>query len=375
MKRVRSCRDNGPFRVLFVTDGFEVGGAQRALLDLLGRMDPGHYRRVLFSTGSEGPLTAAYRSASERLVSMPKKRPFDFALIPALAALTREERPHLIVSVLFYADVITGMANLADRIPIVSWQHVLPHGDVKNNRPRHRIAYRLVHPRFTRVVCCSNALAEDVADVYRVRKKKLITIANGVDLRRFAFRPLPCGRDRFAIGMVARFEPGKGHAVLLRAFREIARAVPGAHLDLYGDGSTRPSVESLASDLGISDRATFHGTIVDMESRYADLDLIVLPSDCEAFPVSLLEAMACGRPVVASDAPGTRELVEPGTTGLLVPAGEAKALAEAVVTLAGDRDRMEAMGRAGRARVEKHFELGSQLDRMLQLFHDTARRV
>jgi glycosyltransferase involved in cell wall biosynthesis len=369
---VKPYQGNRPFRILFVTDGFEVGGAQRALLDLLGRMDPERYRRVLFSTGTEGPLTAAYRSVCERLVSKPKRHPFDFALIPAVAALTREEKPHLIVSVLFYADVIAGMAGLANRIPIVSWRHVLPQGDVKNNRLRHRLAYRLVHARFARVVCCSNALAENVAAVYRVRKGRLVTIENGVDLRRFAFHPLPAGRHRFAIGMIARFEPGKGHAVLLRAFREIRCAIPGAHLDLYGDGSTRPSIELLASDLGICDRVTFHGTIVDIESRYADLDLIVLPSDCEAFPVSLLEAMACGRPVVASDVPGTRELVQRGVTGLLFPAGEVKALVYAITKLARDRDRMAAMGCAGRARVEKHFELARQLDKLLRLLHETA---
>jgi glycosyltransferase involved in cell wall biosynthesis len=369
---MRIHRNNGPLRVLFVTDGFEVGGAQHALLNLLESMSADRYRRILFNTGAEAQLTAAYRSACERLVSRPKDRPFDFSLIPALATVAREEKPHIIVSVLFYADVIAGMASLFNRTPLVSWRHVLPHGDLKNNRFRHRLAYLLVHPRFTKIVCCSNALAEDVAAVYGTRSEKLITIENGIDIRRFAFHALPSGRDRLAIGMVARFERGKGHAVLLRAFREIRRVIPGSHVDLYGDGATRPSIESLAFGLGVSDHVTFHGTVMDMESRYADLDLVVLPSDCEAFPVSLLEAMACGRPVVASDTAGTRELVERGSTGLLCPAGDVKALAAAITTLASDRNRMAAMGRAGRERVETRFELAQQLDKMLHLFHETT---
>jgi glycosyltransferase involved in cell wall biosynthesis len=364
--------DDGPFRILFVADGFEVGGAQRALLDLLGHMSGGRYRRVLFSTGVEGPLSDAYAAASERIVSRPKRRAFDFALIPALADLVREERPRLIVSVLFYADVMAGLANLMNRIPIVSWQHVLPSRDVKNNRSRHRLAYRIVHPRFTRVVCCSDALADDVAATYAVPRRRLVTIANGVDLQRFLFQPLPDRRNRFSIGMVARFGPEKGHAVLLTAFPEILRRVTGARLDLYGDGPTRPAMEALAARLGIGESVAFHGTTVGIETRYADLDLVVLPSDCEAHPISLLEAMACGRPVLASDVPGTREAVERGTTGLLFPAGDAGALAAAVGELAGDRPRMAAMGRAGRRRVEERFELGGQLDKLLRLFHETA---
>jgi glycosyltransferase involved in cell wall biosynthesis len=364
--------NDGPCRILFVTDGFEVGGAQRALLDLLTHMGGARYRRILFSTGVEGPLTAAYHAAAERVVSIPKRRPFDFALIPALADLVRRERPQLIVSVLFYADVMAGMANLVNRIPIVSWQHVLPSRDVKNNRPRHRLAYRLVHPRFTRVVCCSDALADDVAATYRVPRSRLVTIANGVDLRRFAFGPLPVQRDRFSIGMIARFGPEKGHGVLLRAFPEILKRVPSARLDLFGDGPTRPAMEALAADLGVVGRVSFHGTMVGIETRYADLDLVVLPSDCEAHPISLLEAMACGRPVVASDVPGTREAVERGTTGLLFAAGDPRALAAAVAELAADRTRMTEMGIAGRRRVEERFELGGQLDKLLRLFHETA---
>jgi glycosyltransferase involved in cell wall biosynthesis len=359
-------------RILFVADGFEVGGAQRALLDLLRHMGGSRYRRAVFSTGTEGPLTADYRAATERIVSIPKRRAFDFGLVPALAALVREERPALIVSVLFYADVMAGLANLTNRIPIVSWQHVLPSRDFKNNRPRHRLAYRLVHPRFTRVVCCSDALAEDVAATYGVPKRRLVTIPNGVDLHRFVFHPLPDARERFTIGMIARFSPEKEHKVLLRAFPEILRRVPGARLEFFGDGPTRAATEDLASELGIAERVAFHGTTVDIETRYADLDLVVLPSECEAHPISLLEAMACGRPVVASDGGGTREVVEDGRTGLLFPVGNVEALAAAVAELAGDRERMASMGREGRRRVEGQFELHGQLDRLLRLMHETS---
>lgn len=359
-------------RILFVADGFEVGGAQRALLDLLRHMGGARFRRVVFSTGAEGPLTEDYRAAAERIVSIPKRRPFDFGLVPVLSRLVREERPALIVSVLFYADVMAGLANLTNRIPIVSWQHVLPSRDFKNNRPRHRIAYRIVHPRFTRVVCCSDALADDVAATYGVPRRRLVTIPNGVDLGRFAFHPLPELRDRFSIGMIARFSPEKEHAVLLRAFPEILRRIPGARLDLYGDGPTRPDTERLAAELGITERVAFHGTTIDIESRYADLDMVVLPSECEAHPISLLEAMACGRPVVASDAGGTREAVEDGRTGLLFPVGDPVGLAAAVTALASDRDRMAAMGREGRRRVEERFELHSQLDKLVDLMRETA---
>ncbi len=185
-------------------------------------------------------------------------------------------------------------------------------------------------------------------DQYRV-------IRNGVDLSRFDAVPSPvAGR----IVMLARLAPPKRHDLALHALQVVRRRVPEAELYLVGDGPGRPEIERLAAELGLRDAARLLGTRSDVPELLATAQCVLLASDYEGCPLSVLEAMAAGVPVVATAVGGIPELVADGETGLLTPRGDAQALARALETVLADRDLAMRFGAEGRARARR--ELGRE---------------
>ena len=148
----------------------------------------------------------------------------------------------------------------------------------------------------------------------------------------------------------------------------LAPRFPSAALLLAGDGPLRGQLEALAGRLGIAARVHFLGHCDDVRVPLGAADLLVLPSLWEGMPLALLEGMACRLPVVASDVSGSRELVVPGRPGLLVPPGDAEALAEALEELLTHPARARALGEAGRKRVEERFGGRAQARRYRALF-------
>ncbi|MEO0913564.1 MAG: glycosyltransferase family 4 protein, partial [Pseudomonadota bacterium] len=162
---------------------------------------------------------------------------------------------------------------------------------------------------------------------------------------------------------IGRLAAVKGVPVLLEALRD----VPEVALTLIGDGPERAALEAEAGPLG--DRVTFLGyrSQAEVAEALAEVDLLVLPSFAEGVPVVLMEAMAAGLPVISSRVAGIPELVEDGVSGLLLPPGDAAALAEALRALAADPARRAAMGAAGCARVEAEFNLGREVPWLAEL--------
>jgi glycosyltransferase involved in cell wall biosynthesis len=169
------------------------------------------------------------------------------------------------------------------------------------------------------------------------------------------------------VGIVARLVPIKAHETFLEAAATLAAEVPGSHFLVVGDGERRQELVALADRLGLGARVHFLGWRRDLDRVYADLDLVVLTSRNEGSPVSLIEAMAAARPVVATRVGGVPDLVEDGVTGCLAVPGDASALARDMEALLVDPTRRRAMGLAGRRRVAAAFgaeRLVADMDRL-----------
>jgi len=149
--------------------------------------------------------------------------------------------------------------------------------------------------------------------------------------------------------------PIKGHIVLLRAFAEARRAVPSLRLDIAGRGPLEPALRALAKELGVEDGVRFLGYVAPVQRAIEDAAIVVVPSMGEGFGMVALEAMERARPVIAAEIGGLGELVEDGVTGLLVPAGDAEPLMDAIVRLAGNLPLAAEMGQAGRRRALAQF--------------------
>lgn len=198
--------------------------------------------------------------------------------------------------------------------------------------------------------------------------EKIRIVHCGVYPERYAGAAPPRGDGRVRLLFVGRIAPVKGLRLLVQSMERLAGAMPALTLTLVGDGSDRRTIEAKAASLG--DRIRFTGYLSqdDVAREMKAADICVLPSFAEGVPVFLMEAFASGKPVIATQVAGMGELVENGTSGLIVPPGDVDALTEAIRTLAGDPGRWDTMGQAGRARVTAEFDIRIEAARLATLF-------
>jgi colanic acid/amylovoran biosynthesis glycosyltransferase len=206
----------------------------------------------------------------------------------------------------------------------------------------------------------------------------------GVDTDRLAFAPRPLGGEGLRVLTVGRLVEKKGTEYLLRAMHMLARTAPGseAKLVIVGDGPLRPELEALATRLGLSDRVAFRGALPHsaISAELARADVFALPSvvaadgDMEGIPVSIMEAMASGVPVVATRHSGIPELVEDGRSGLLVDERDPQGLADQLARLARDPELRRTCARHARRAVETEFDNRRANDALLAMLHDAVAR-
>ena len=180
----------------------------------------------------------------------------------------------------------------------------------------------------------------------------IVTIANGLDLKR-APRTRTGGSP--LVTTVANLRPGKGHEILIDAAAEVARRIPGVTFGLIGDGSRRAELEHYAASRGLSGVVRFEGHRSNVKEILANSDVFAFPSFMEASPNAVMEAMAAGIPVVATNVGGIPEVIVHGESGLLVPPADSRSLAEALVRVLSDSSMATRLGAAGRATVESRF--------------------
>ena len=215
--------------------------------------------------------------------------------------------------------------------------------------------------------------------------QKLSTIFNGVDVERFCaaeptLRDEIAPRDHALVGFVGRLVPDKGGALLLRAAQQVLAGHSKTKFVLVGEGPSRREWETLACQLGIGEQVVFAGVRDDMSSVYASLDMLVLPSLVESMPMCVLEAMAAGRPVIATRVGAVPKLIIPEQTGLLLNSADVNELASAILRLLADQQLANRLGQNGRAHVAEYFSAEAmalayveQYQRLLEKRHDGTR--
>jgi L-malate glycosyltransferase len=214
---------------------------------------------------------------------------------------------------------------------------------------------RRAYPLLTGFVANSEAVKAHFVDADRLPAERVAVIPNGLDADGFAFTPHP-GREGPAIGLVGNLNRAVKRADLfLEAAGIVARDRPDATWRIVGDGELRPACEARAAALGLGARAVFTGRTADVPGELAKLAVGVICSDSEGFSNAVLEYMLCGCAVVATDVGGNREAVRHGETGLLVPPGDAPALAAAIRSLLDDPARRQALAARARAEAESRW--------------------
>lgn len=365
--------------VAFVVSSLFMGGAEAQVIQLASALDTG-FRPLIICTKGEGEQAQRARAAGLRVVSLGLRSGKDPRLLPRLTRLLREFRPAIVHCTNFDSTVWGRAAGVLAKVPcIVTAEH-------SSTRPRShapsRVAIPLANRAFAKrtdcVVACSHAqvplLKREGNPPDRVR-----VIPNGVDLRLYdsshsdADVREECGvpEGAVAIGIVARLFEEKNVAMLLRVASRLQALDARTHFVIVGDGPCRPALEDLVREARLTDAVTFTGTRHDVPRVLTGMDICALTSSTEAFPISLLEAMAAGLPVVATDVGDVARIVKNGSTGFVVAAGDTREFTRCLETLVRNPGLREAMGSSGRLRVEKLYSV----DRMTQAYTELFERI
>ena len=366
-----------PLTVLSVFSTFAVGGPQvrfAAIANRFGR----RYRHVVVSMS--GDLVCRERLTPGLDVSYPAFDPIKgdvSGMVRRARALLQEVRPDVLVTANWGA-IEWAMANQwpPGARPFVRHVHMEDgFGPEERDRqiPRRVWTRRLVLRRST-VVLPSRLLWRIATEQWRLPERVLRHVPNGVDLSRFT----PGARDAAAtgdtgepvVGTVAALRAEKNLPRLLRAFAQAAADAPG-RLVVVGDGPERPGLERLAAELGIADRVRFAGEVTNPAGEYAGFDAFALSSDTEQMPLSVLEAMAAGLPVAATDVGDVSAMLDSSNGPYVVPKDDA-ALAGALRALLRDRDAARRVGAANRARAERDFDQDTMFRTYAALFDGAA---
>jgi glycosyltransferase involved in cell wall biosynthesis len=363
----------GRTRVLYLVTRAERGGAQAHVLDLAVGMN-GLFD-VVVATGEEGFLTEACREQSIPVHVVPNLRreikPIaDLLSLRVLAQLMRRTQPDIVHAHTFKAGFLGRLAAKRLKIACVYTVHMWPFGDgvPMSWRLTAPACERLAARWCDRVITVSEVGARQASKHNICDQAKVTAIWNGIPDH--AARARLERETELRCTMVARFTGFKDHALLLRAF---ARVPGNARLLLAGDGSTLTAAKALARQLGIDGRVEFAGVRSDVPELLARSDVFILASKQETLPISILEAMRAGLPVIATDVGGIPEEVIHEETGLLVRPGSVEDLSAALIRLLGNRTLRTEMGRAGRKRFEKMFLAQTMITKTAALYGEVLR--
>jgi glycosyltransferase involved in cell wall biosynthesis len=358
-----------------------IAGAETHLLALLPalRRERVECKVLLLEDPRKPPDALRDRLRRERIpaVTLPIRWHIDPSLPSRLAAALAGESFDVLHAHLPHGEVYGEIAmRKYPSKPFVISRH-------NDDRFRRRLPMRWVFApslrRASRIIAISRALRKFLIEVEGADEDKIEVIPYGLDAEAFARTAHP-GRLRREIGakkdplvgFVGRLTRQKGVDVLLRAFAQVEKMHPAAGLILAGDGPDRAALEKLSRSLGVK-HALFLGWRNDAADILADVDLLAVPSRWEGFGLVALEAMALGKPVVASRVSALPEVVAHGQTGLLIPPGDACGLAGAISALMSDPRRAAAFGRAGKARAGKEFPVRRMARRTAEVYRELKR--
>ena len=338
--------------VVHVFPTFAVGGAQVRFASIANHFGPA-FRHMIVSL--DGNLTCRERLRPDLDVSFPRIEARKNAMLEnawRFRRLLRQWRPDVLVTCNWGA-IEFALANL---LPVSRHLHVVDGfgPEERTTQIPRRVWMRRLALARTPVVLPSRNLVRIATDIWKLPPRFIRYVPNGVDLDRFAGPPAARNRPELVIGTIAALREEKNIARLIQAFAEAQKTVP-ARLIIVGDGPERPALTALAARLGLTDRVEFAGHRLDTPDFYARFDVFALSSDTEQMPLSVIEAMASGLPVVSTDVGDVRAMVAEDNARFITKL-DASSLAQALQILLADPALRQTIGQANRAKARRDFD-------------------
>jgi glycosyltransferase involved in cell wall biosynthesis len=371
-------------RVFYLIDKLQRAGAQVHLAHLASGLDRARFEARVGCLLREGPVAEQLRDRGvpvECLGLGVLYRPSGWVGLLRLARRLRELRIEVLHTYLISSNVFGTLAGRLARVPVI----ITSRRDTGvSPSARLRVVEEwLINPLVHRVTANSRAVKAAALRERGLAEDRVVTIPNGVEIA--AWVPAPGAREEVRaewavpetaplVGSVGHLSPVKGHGDLLEAMAAVVARRPEARCVMVGEGPLRESLEQRAGALGLSDRITFAGIRSDVPRVLAALDLVVQPSQTEGMSNAVLEAMAAGVPVIATDTGGNPDLLRDGVSGLLVPPGSSTELASAMLRLLEDPAAARALAATARKRAADSFSLSAMIHRYEDLYAELLHR-
>lgn len=363
-------------RVLQFIPTLDRSGAEKQMVLLAEGLPRDRFEVEVAALTRLGPLETELRAANIPVTLIGKHFKVDPFALARLTRFIKRKKFDVVQTWIFAANVYGRVAAHAAKVPVVVTAEMAV-DDWKGKT--HRAIDRRLAPWTDRLVGNSNA----VVDYYRevgVPEDRLAMIYSGIaneeppDVDPAAIRAeFGFGPNDPLVLFAGRLAPQKAVDDLLTALDVLQHVEPNLRTLIVGDGPLRDRLRAMSHAFQLDDRVKFLGHRNDVPRLLAAADMLVLPSLYEGLPNVVLEAMRFRKPVIATDAPGTTELVVDGVTGLLVPRQLPTALAKAIRDLARDPARRQTLGEAGRARVEAEFTIHQMIDQFANLYETIAK--
>lgn len=372
--------------IAFVEPSLEIGGAEHIICSLIRGLDKDKFRPVLCCLYGLGQLGQQLQAEGYQTYHnlMPTK--YDPRSIMQLATILRREKSCILYVTNAVVNVFVGrLAAFVARVPLCvisihTYDTVIQKYMSYFKNVKRWLANKMLLPYFDRVIAVAEMQKKYLISSMHVPAQKITVVYNGIDLHRFTHpvdiravrRNLQIPDGAEVVGIVANLWPWKTHDVFLRAGAILMREVPDTCFVIAGDGPERNKLEKMAQNLDMADHVLFLGTVDDVPTLLKSVDLSVITSVHEAFPLALLESMAASRPVVATNVGSVPEIVVDGLTGFLVPPGAPDQLAQAMLRVLRDPELARRFGENGRSIVERKFTVESMVSRTESLLLELA---
>jgi glycosyltransferase involved in cell wall biosynthesis len=369
-------------RILHLSSARSLGGGERHLADLACALQKrGH--EVYAALPPRSPLRSELESLpAANIFTLRLSNAADLASAMELARLVREHQIEMVHAHVARDYPLAALAVRRSRpAQLVITRHVL----FRLNR-LHAVTFR----QAGRVIAVSRAVESALLNQRILPAHKITVIPNGIDFQCFdaslqgferddLTRRLNIAPESLLIGTVGEIKPQKGHEDFLRAAALIAREKGSAHFIIAGADATakgehQRALEGLVRELGLTSRVHFTGWLKAIAPLMASLDLYISASHTESFGLAIVEAMASGLPVVATDTAGALEIIDAEETGLIVPVGDPQALAACVLDLLGDEEKRARLKTAARARARERFSLDRMVDQTERVYFELREK-
>jgi glycosyltransferase involved in cell wall biosynthesis len=346
-------------RILLLVTDLQIGGTPTVVRELAVRLAGEKAVRVhVACLAGWGPVAGQIRERGVEVTALGKGSKRDAGIFFRLVDLIRRGRFDTVLSFLVHANALAAGASLI--CPGVRFVQSI---QTTQPRPRwHWGVQRLVQGRADVIVVHSPSVAKAAAEWAGVAARKIVVIPNAVEMEDFAeirrekeVRSERGRRSGRRVGFIGRLDPIKRLGDLVAAMAMVGADVS---LDIYGEGVERAAIEAQINRLGLRGRVVLHGAASGPNEALAGMDVLVLPSEAEGFGLVLIEAMAAGVAVVATDVPGIRDVVRDGVNGLLAPVGNPAGLAAAIGRVLGDDELRKRLVEGGVESVRGGFAWG-----------------